>query len=241
MKYFLQNEMYMDDKHCDYSSRLKMSQLFEIMQEAATKSAELANMGRETMIKEDKTFVLSRVSIEVAKMPNLYETLHLETWPKGRIKMFYLRDFIFKINEEVVINASTVWAIINMKTRKIVIDNKGVGEYKKDQIKNALEYIPSKIRKKGEMKLVNEIYASYSLTDPNGHINNTRYIEWIYDVLPKEILQVDYSYKMDMNYVNEVYYKDKVEIYLLEDNDEIIVEGKVLDKVCFLARFSKLK
>ena len=241
MKYLLEKKIDIGDKHCDYLSKLKMSQLFSIMQDGATESAKLANMGRETMILDNRTFVLSRMSVEVKKMPKLYETIELVTWPKGRIKMFYLRDYMFNLNEENIINASAVWAIIDLKSRKLVIDKRGVGEYKKEEVKNALYYIPSKIRNKDNMVLVNEVNASYSLTDPNGHINNTRYIEWIYDVLPKEILQVDYPYRMDINYINEVYYKDKVNIFYSSNDKGIIVEGRVMEKVCFLAKFSKLK
>lgn len=240
MKYDVTKEIYLTDKNCDYLSKLKMSQAFILMQDVAEKSAVSAGMGREEMIKDNRSFVLSRMTLEVSRMPDIYETFTLMTWPKGLMKMFYLRDYLFTAGEETLIKARAVWAVLDLKTRKLVVDKKGTDIFDVDEKRESISYVPGKIRMPEPGEPVGEVNATYSLTDPNGHINNTRYIEWIYDFLPDGFLERNQSYRVDINYVNEVYYKDKIKIYCYV-GENIIIEGRVSDKVCFLAQFSELE
>ncbi|MBN2851950.1 MAG: hypothetical protein JXQ23_04360 [Clostridia bacterium] len=240
MTYDVTKEIYLTDKNCDYLSKLKMSQAFILMQDVAEKSAVSAGMGREEMIKDNRSFVLSRMTLEVTRMPDIYETFTLLTWPKGMMKMFYLRDYLFSKGDEPLIKARAVWAVLDLKTRKLVVDKKGTAIFDIDEKRASLDYVPGKIRSDEPGEFVGEVNATYSLTDPNGHINNTRYIEWIYDYLPDGFLEKHISYRVDINYINEAYYKDKIKIYCFS-GENIIIEGRVSDKVCFLAQFSKLE
>jgi len=62
--------------------------------------------------------------------------------------------------------------------------------------------------------------ACYSDIDYNGHVNNTRYIQWIQDVLEPEILEKAKQIRLDINYLSEVRYGETIRLYLLPLNTD---------------------
>ena len=74
----------------------------------------------------------------------------------------------------------------------------------------------------------------YSDCDLNGHVNNTRYIEMISDIFPLDFYRSHLITRLDINYVNELHDGDEVNVYLSSDNT--YVEGRVNDKVSFVAK-----
>ena len=46
----------------------------------------------------------------------------------------------------------------------------------------------------------------YSDIDYNGHMNNTRYIQWIQDIIEPEILETAGQIRLDINYISELHY-----------------------------------
>ncbi|MCK5811477.1 MAG: hypothetical protein KAG94_01135 [Clostridiales bacterium] len=225
--------------HCDYRSSMKVSQIFLVMQEMAEKGANALGMSRESMIGNHQTFVLSRMSLQIDKLPKLYENIEITTWPKKTIKLFYIRDFFFKQQNTITMRASSVWAILDLKSRKIVRQPATVHSANEQLVDEALTYMPPRIKLPEQMNEVGQVLATYSMTDPNGHINNIRYIEWVYDYLPKKIIEFNSSYTMDINYVNEVYYKDEILIEMGEKGDNTILCGKVNEKICFMVQIRK--
>ncbi len=222
--------------HSDYRSSMKVSQIFLVMQEMAEKGANELGMSRESMIENHQTFVLSRMSLEIGRLPKLYESIEVTTWPKKTIKLFYIRDFIFTHQEKITMRASSVWAILDLKSRKIVRQQATVHSSDKQHVDEALSYMPPRIKLPEQMDEVGQVLATYSMTDPNGHINNIRYIEWVYDYLPKEVIEFYNPYTMDINYINEVYYKDKISIEMGKKDNKIIFCGKVNEKICFMVQ-----
>lgn len=225
------NEIY-----CDYNSKMKVSQIFLVMQQFAEKGANKLGMSRESMIKKHQTFVLSRMTLQINELPKLYETLEITTWPKKEIKLFYIRDFLFKKQENIIMRASSVWAIIDLNTRKIIRQQASIHPLDEKKADVALTYMPPRIKMPEQTEKIGQVIATYSMTDPNGHINNIRYIEWVYDYLPREVIEFDNPYIIDINYINEVYYKDEISIEMGKQDDKTVFCGKVNEKICFMVQ-----
>jgi hypothetical protein len=65
----------------------------------------------------------------------------------------------------------------------------------------------------GQLKKAGERRAVYSDVDYNGHVNNTRYIQWIQDIMDPAILEQCERARLDINYLGEVKSGETVELW----------------------------
>jgi hypothetical protein len=54
---------------------------------------------------------------------------------------------------------------------------------------------------------------AYSDIDYNGHLNNARYIQWLQDITPPEVLEGAEQMRLDINYLSEVKYGDTLDLW----------------------------
>lgn len=79
--------------HCDFSKRLFMGHLGNHMLNAADFHAAHRGFGMTYLNPLHKTWVLSRLAIEMEKMPPQYAKFYVETWVEGVMKFFTNRNF----------------------------------------------------------------------------------------------------------------------------------------------------
>lgn len=83
----------------------------------------------------------------------------------------------------------------------------------------------------------------YSDIDLNKHMNNTRYLEWVMDLLPQEKKQDFFIDEMTMHYLKEIAPKSRVDLYYGQEDDCFKIEFKIDDQTHFVisGRFKEKK
>lgn len=89
----------------------------------------------------------------------------------------------------------------------------------------ALGFPPSKIDYDGSWEQVYEAVVRYSDMDMNGHLNNSRFIDWIFDALSLMDRALPFM-ELVINYLAEVKEDDQVRILISRTNKEIFVKGE---------------
>lgn len=181
------------------------------MQEAAYFHAEHLGVGHSQLSLENMTWVLSRMRIEAHRLPKWGETITLRTWPSGRDRLFYYRDFeITDDGGEPILQASTAWFVIDtIKRERIIPDWWKTAEYPFGPavFDSKLVRLKACGCEAGEKQTVN-----YGDLDQNGHVNNVRYIEWVLNSLPLEFHQAYRLQSLEVNYLAEAVYGHQVRI-----------------------------
>jgi hypothetical protein len=78
--------------------------------------------------------------------------------------------------------------------------------------------------------------AAYSDIDYNGHVNNTRYVQWIADVTDPALLNTADSIRLDINYIKELKPGETAALLTGEgDDNRRIYEGRLADQAVFRA------
>jgi acyl-ACP thioesterase len=76
--------------------------------------------------------------------------------------------------------------------------------------------------------------------DTNKHVNNVRYLQWLLETIPDEIIDNFYMHSIDGRYVREAHYGHTIESLAEHENDahQFIHTIKDLDtnQVCSTAR-----
>ncbi len=195
----------------DLNNRLKISSLFNYMQDTASFHAEKLGVGFETLQENNNFWILSWAKIEIVGLPSYNDTIKIKSWAKGKKRLFYMRDFIlYNGNNEILIKATTAWLLLNSETKRISDLNRIGIKLPIFPDEHAIEEYPGKFnfQTDKEESFLRRIY--YSDIDINQHVNNARYIEIILDCYNREehqnkkIKSLTISYKGETHFMNEL-------------------------------------
>ena len=202
--------------HVDFTGRLTLGVLGNHLLNCAGFHAAERGFGMATVNEENYTWVLSRLAIEMEEMPVQYESFSIDTWVEDVYRLFTNRNYAIRDKDGRPIGyARSVWAMINMHTRKPIDLLSVNGGSIRDFICDASCPIdtPSRIKvDTGEETA--SLRAKYSDIDVNGHMNSIRYIEHILDLFPLDMYRTQRVRRFEMAYVAESYYDNTLSFYL---------------------------
>ena len=218
--------------HVDFKGRLTMGVLGNHLLNCAGFHASERGFGIATLNEDNYTWVLSRLAIDLEEMPYQYEEFTVQTWVENVYRLFTDRNFaILNKDGKKIGYARSVWAMINLNTRKpadlLTLHGGSIVDYVCDE--------PCPIEKLSRIKVTTDkpsakLTAKYSDIDINGHVNSIRYIEHILDLFPIQLYMRKQIQRFEMAYVAESYYGDELSFFEEEVNeDEYHVEIKKND------------
>ena len=203
----------------DASGKLSITSICNFLQETAWNHASKLGLGYSDLSENNTAWVLISYQIEILKYPELREEIIVETWPSGIERLFANRELVIKDTEgNTLINASTKWLIIDLKTRR---------PQKPDILKDILHLAnPEKATNFGSFKFppkdslveTDPYTVRYSDIDLYGHVNNSRYIQWVIDSIPLQFLQDNSIRNFEIKFAHECKYGE--EITFLSNPDE---------------------
>lgn len=212
----------------DRSDTLTLASTFDFFQEAAISHAGILGVGRDAMKRTGMVWVLSRIGVFMERRPRFGETVTVRSWPRGSYKLFAVRDYdISDAEDRPVVRGRSGWLILDIEKRRPLRPqtameslplNAGVDSLPGSGAGN--EVPAGLIARPGAGSVRMTRSACYSDIDYNGHMNNTRYIQWIQDMLDPEILESARQIRLDINYLSEVRPGEAVELRLLPLKEE---------------------
>lgn len=229
----------------DYFKRLKISSLFNYIQNVASLHSKNLGAGIDDIDKElGLAWVVVRIMIDVIRMPMWTEDITIETWPTERKKLEFERDFCVKDKDgNVLINAISSWVLMDIEKRDIIKTDSININYPPFIQNRAINRRMTKIRPNGELTFVYNKKISYSDIDINGHMNNSKYVDFIADCFDMEKHNEYDVESMQINYIGEALAGDTIAFYKETSQLEtgiVYVEGvsEAKDKVYFKACMS---
>lgn len=196
----------------DFNESIRTTQLLGYLLHAAGKHAEENGLGIHKLHGKDKAWVATRLAMEVYKYPISGEIFRIETWIEDYGRIFTTRNFSIKDTDDNVIGAgSSIWCMLDMNTRKVM-------ELSSLEDSELVTGIAPAIKKPAKVPLaggeaVSRHRVKYSDIDFNRHANSMKYIEWMIDLMPLEFFEKKEIRRIDVNYVNELRFGDKVDIF----------------------------
>lgn len=229
--------------HVDFCGQLTFGVLGNHLLNCAGLHATDRGFGMATINEENYTWVLSRLAIELDDMPHEYEPFTIQTWVENVYRLFTDRNFAIINKDGIKIGyARSVWAMINMNTRKpadlLNIHEGTIADYICEGHECPIEK-PARIKVNAQ-EVSASLVAKYSDIDANGHVNSIRYIEHILDLFPMEYYRVMRVLRFEIAYVAESYYGDELKFYKEEigggefsievqkNNNEVVCRSKVV-------------
>ncbi len=211
--------------HCDFSQRLFIGHLGNHLLNAADFHSNDRDFGMNYLNPIHKTWVLSRLAVEMDEMPAAYEKFSVETWVESAMKYFTHRCFrISSENDSKVYGyGRSIWAMIDTETRQ----PQNIFEIRDGEIEKYIEtekLCPiaglNRVKMNKDARLVHSLHTHYSDVDINGHINSVKYIEHILDLFDLDWYKCHKVKRFDIAYVSESHCGDTLNFYQEETGED---------------------
>lgn len=184
--------------------------LLNYLQSAAGDHARRLGVSVADLLKSGHTWVLSRVHLQMDRVPRVRETVSIRTWPALRETVFTVRDFELRdASGEQIGRATTSWAVLNMASRRPARLNELLPDYPLHP-RRALEdsFGPLPVLEGGENEL--RLPVLRSDLDINRHVNNTVYAGWALETVPQQVIETRQLFSIEIGFRAEALYGDTI-------------------------------
>lgn len=212
---------------------LRLSSFFKIMQDVIMHDSDERNIGYGVLREKNLIWVVTRIQLEIIRMPKYEEQVRAITYPDRFMKLFYPRHFRLEtLDGEPLIKFSSIWVILDANSRKPIMYYPFDKELPECHLEDELP-MPSKVDiVDGEHIERRKIH--YSDVDLNNHLNNTRYIEILSDIHDSNFYNEHQVKKVTINYIKEIKEGAFVDVFSSKGNPEY-VQIKSDDQLAFVA------
>lgn len=200
------NTMVLDDR-----KRLSLVGLLNILQDAAWIHARHLGWGYEDLIGRGTIWVLARQKVAMQRWPLWGDSIVIRTWGRPTTGAIAVREYEILKDGDKLGECTTSWLILDATTRRPQKFDHGAFNHLCRQ-EGLLEMAAQRIAPRNDLGTVDNIRVRNSDLDVNGHVNNTRYAQWILDSMsPAELADLAVA-EYEVNFLSETRVGDTIVI-----------------------------
>jgi len=167
----------------DCFGRAKPSSLLFFAQEAAGEHCRELALDWDTLAQRNLFWAVIRYRVQITRLPQLGEKLTVQTWPMPTTRTAFPRataGYDEKGNE--IFRIIGLWVLMDRTSRTMVLPGKS-GIELSGSLRGGELATPGTV---APIPLSNTTLrrVGYTELDRNGHMNNTKYLDWVDDLLP---------------------------------------------------------
>lgn len=187
----------------DFQRRLRPDVLCSYLQEVASEHALQLGVGYQQLEAQRMLWVLSRLLLQVERLPHWHEEITIETWAKGTDRLFALRDFrVRNAAGEVLCTATSNWLILHRDSHRPVRPDQFFSRLKHEE--DAVNAVAEKLDEASQTSALYTLEVGYADLDHNRHVNNLRYIAWMFNCFDLDFYAQHQLREMQINFLSEV-------------------------------------
>lgn len=206
----------------DPGGRLSVTGLCNYLQEAASGHAIELGVSIDDLGRENLTWVLGRLQLEIERLPSWRDAVAVTTWPSRMRSYFVLRDFLVESPEqEVLARATSTWFVIDLDRRRAVRVPELIRGVTLPERERAMGETWSKLPSVDTPDRRERFTIRRSDLDVNVHVNHVRYLEWALETLEIEFFSGRRLSELEIDFLAELTHGDTVaaEAQILPDGD----------------------
>lgn len=178
-----QKEFIIEDNCVDCYGRLKPSTILYFAQEIAGLHCMELSVDYDTLAARRLFWAVTRHKVQISRMPMRGERIRIETWPMPTTRVAYPRSMVaYDETGNECFRLISLWVLMDLDSRNMILPGKsGIsvdGTLRGLELSNPLGLVAKPL---GSSKSRTVCFTDL---DRNGHMNNTKYLDWIADLLP---------------------------------------------------------
>ena len=173
------------DCDVDRFGRLKPSLLLFFAQDVAGQHCGELSLTYEELAQKRLFWAVIRHRVQITRWPQRGETITVETWPMPTTRSAYPRSTVaYDANGNEVFRAISLWVLMNLDTRAMILPGKSGVEV--SGLLTGTELAPPASAALAPYTNASQRRVAFTDLDRNGHMNNCRYLDWVWDLLPSD-------------------------------------------------------
>jgi len=218
---------------CDMSGQWRPGAVLESMQETAGDHCVRLGIGRPVMDSLGIAWVLSRSRVVLNRAPRMNEVISVETWPLPPRHLFYPRINAFRDESGSVIGeAASLWLLMDLETRRVVNSDVVLAHLPDTADMPAGIPLGAARPLSGEAE-TGTFMPPYADFDLNGHVNNTKYLDWTCSALGHGTMAKRRVCEFIIGYEREIRPDEPIRTELVRQGDQFSFCGFADEKRCF--------
>jgi len=213
----------------DMNGHIKLPDVILLsLQVSGMQSIELGVSDKTILEDYNLVWIITDYDIEVVRLPRFAEEITIETEALSYNRLFCYRRFtIYDEAGQELIHMMATFVLMDRDSRKVhAVEPEIVAPYQSD--------FDKKLIRGPKYESLNEPISKYYHVrfydlDMNGHVNNSKYLDWIFEVMGADFLTQYIPKKINLKYVKEVrpggVITSAVERTGLESKHEITSDG----------------
>lgn len=197
-------DFYIEPQYVDFTLRARIDALGSQILNTAGTDAQRKGFGVDVLSKHNRSWVLSRMALEIDSRPEQYAHTSISTWVNDNSRVLSTRNFEVKdADGRTICRAVSQWCLIDF-VKRVPVALSEVMELCEPYIcrdPSPCE-LPHKILSVEPTEFT-EHKVVYSDIDFNRHVNTMRYIELMMDMLPIERLEGNCPMRLDIHFMHE--------------------------------------
>ncbi len=217
---------------CYPNGFLKYTDLCNLLQLTAAAHAEIGGISFTDMQVYGQAWVMSKMRVEIARLPQWKETVRVKTWIKTLENSRSVRCLEVYSGEEKLVGCETYWVVFNTNTRRpeqlaLPFDHFELFP----TAATAEEYSRIDIAQPKTLRTERKVVLSD--LDIVNHTNSVKYLEWCLDQMNPSLVTNQKIKSFEMNYLKEVVLNDLVAITESTCETSKVFTVEKDGKVCF--------
>ncbi len=224
----------------DFLSRATLASIQKIFQSAAAEDCKRLGVGTKVLGDKGTGWVLARTRYKFERMPVLDDEVTFETWcnpPRGCESMRHV-DITDKEGNLIAYGISR-WCVLDINTSRLVSCSEIPLD--KTQVLDDKNRFGSDFRKlafDGEWTPVFQEKMRLSKIDVNGHVNNTRFLEFVTDCFSKEEYASLNIKDFQIDFRSQVRLGDTLEMFSAREKGDLWFKGETNGVIAFMAKLT---
>ena len=174
-----------DDMAVDRFGYLKPSVILFYAQEVAGEHCKALALDYDTLARRRMFWAVIRHRVQITRLPVRGETIRVETWPMPTTRAAYPRSVVaYDADGNECFRSISLWVLMDLDTRNMILPGKS-GIVVSGALRGTELAAPQALAP-GQLRSSCQRTVRYTDLDRNGHMNNTRCLEWVDDLLPSE-------------------------------------------------------
>ena len=213
----------------DMNGHIKLPDVILLsLQVSGMQSIELGVSDKAILEDYNLVWIITEYDIEVVRLPRFAEEITIETEALSYNRLFCYRRFtIYDESGQELIHMMATFVLMDRDSRKVhAVEPEIVAPYQSEFNKKLIR--GSKYESLEE-PISKDYHVRFYDLDMNGHVNNSKYLDWIFEVMGAEFLTHYIPKKINLKYVKEVrpggVITSAVERTGLESKHEITSDG----------------
>ncbi|OBR96416.1 MULTISPECIES: acyl-[acyl-carrier-protein] thioesterase [Clostridium] len=217
----------------DFRKKLLVTSLMNYFEDVSTKQSEDIGGGLDYLKQKGVAWVLYKWDIHINRYPHYGEKITVQTKAYSFRKFYGYRTFkVLDDKENVIASANSIWLLIDKEKRKVIRITEDMYKMYGVSGNEIKPLIIKKIKLPEQFDIEKGFNVRYSDIDTNRHVNNVKYVDWIVETIPLDIV-LNFTIKnLNITYEKEALYGEKIKIYteLKKKENSYISLHKIVDQ-----------